>query len=787
MTSLNVKLENFEEECIKSIDSIFDAYFLLSKKNIILDCGIKDRLLNSYFGWKSLQGKDLIKFFETQIQQESNKRLLQKISEKKPQIFEVSIKVNYQTGYYNVFIFILANDQMLINFQNIDKQKKIEFELAEERNTLKNIIELNPYAIEIKDAEGRHVSANKAFIDMFKSVAPPEYSIFTDPHLKKRGLLDKILKLKDGEVVKMGEHWYDVRDSAREAGLNLEDYPSSPICHKAVAFPIFDREGKIKNYVMMHEDITAYKKAEQKLRESEERFRSLVETTSDWIWEVDVNSVFTYVSPKVRELLGYDPKEIIGKTPFDLMPLEEAERVQKVFKTILDSDKSFKIFDNTNLHKDGSLKILETSGVPIFDEDGKLIGYRGINRDITKRKKAEKKLKESEEMYRNLFNSTPYAIWLVDLQGKIIDCNEPMDKFMSIFKYTDLIGKSFRDVLKMFAREGDPRFENLEKRLKDRFKILLKKGYIKPIEFEIFRGDGKTFWITLESSFVNIGKKRLIQTFIKDITEKKLAEIELEDLRKELETRVKERTIKLENSEKKYRKAYNRANCYKGLFTHDISNMFHTIGNSIELCDTLLKEGVKNSDMIEYFDVIEQQINRGKKLINNIRNLSEIEESEMPLVPTEVFNKLKNAIQFVKVNFQKRDINFNIVSDLDEIYVLSNDLLLDVFENILINSVLYNKNESIKIEINISRLKENEKSYIKLEFKDNGIGINDNRKRLIFMENYKKRTGSKGMGLGLSLVAKLLDLCQGKIWVEDRVKGDYTQGSNFVILIPEAE
>ncbi|MFX1461224.1 MAG: PAS domain-containing protein, partial [Promethearchaeota archaeon] len=288
MTSLNVKLENFEEECIKSIDSIFDAYFLLSKKNIILDCGIKDRLLNSYFGWKSLQGKDLIKFFETQIQQESNKRLLQKISEKKPQIFEVSIKVNYQTGYYNVFIFILANDQMLINFQNIDKQKKIEFELAEERNTLKNIIELNPYAIEIKDAEGRHVSANKAFIDMFKSVAPPEYSIFTDPHLKKRGLLDKILKLKDGEVVKMGEHWYDVRDSAREAGLNLEDYPSSPICHKAVAFPIFDREGKIKNYVMMHEDITAYKKAEQKLRESEERFRSLVETTSDWIWEVDV-------------------------------------------------------------------------------------------------------------------------------------------------------------------------------------------------------------------------------------------------------------------------------------------------------------------------------------------------------------------------------------------------------------------------------------------------------------------------------------------------------------------
>ncbi|MFX1302085.1 MAG: PAS domain S-box protein [Promethearchaeota archaeon] len=787
MTSLNVILGNFEEEYINSIDSIFDAYFLLSKENIVLSYKIKDKLLNSYFDKEYLQGENFFKLFGSQIQQERNKELKRKILEKKPQIFEHSIKINSQIGFYNIFIFMLANERMLINFRNIDDQKKIEFELAEERNTLKNTIEINPYAIEIKDAEGRHVSANKAFIDMFKSVAPPEYSIFTDPHLKKRGLLDKILKLKEGKVVKMGEHWYDVRDSAIEAGLNLEDYPSSPIYHKAVAFPIHDSEGKIKNYVFMHEDITERKKTERKLRESEERFRSLVETTSDWIWEVDANRIFTYTSPKIKDILGYEPEEIIGKTPFDLMPSDEAERVYNIFQTKLESDRSFKILENTNLHKNGSVVVLETSGVPIFDENRQLLGYRGITRDITNRKKAEQKLKESEEMHRNLFNTTPYAIWLVDLQGKIIDCNETMDKFLAIFKYTDLIGKSFRDVLKMFAREGDPRFDNLEKLMKDRFKVLLKKGYIKPIEFEIYRGDGKPFWITLESSFVKIGKKRLIQTFIKDITEKKLAEIELEVLRKNLETRVKERTIKLENSEIKYRRAYNRAKCYKGLFTHDISNMFHTIGNSIDLCDTLLKEGVKNIDMLEYFDVIEQQINRGKKLINNIRNLSEIEESEMPLEPTEVFEKLKSAVQFVKINFQKREITINIESDLDEIYVLANDLLLDVFENIVINSVLYNKNEPIEIEISISKLRENNKPYIKFEFKDNGIGINDDRKSLIFIENYKKRTGSKGMGLGLSLVAKLIDLCEGKIWVEDRIKGDYTQGSNFVILIPEVK
>jgi signal transduction histidine kinase len=200
----------------------------------------------------------------------------------------------------------------------------------------------------------------------------------------------------------------------------------------------------------------------------------------------------------------------------------------------------------------------------------------------------------------------------------------------------------------------------------------------------------------------------------------------------------------------------------------------------------LLKEGIKNNDMLEYFVVIEQQIKRGKKLINNIRNLSEIEKSEMPLEPTEISEKLRSAIQFTRVNFQKREIIVNLESETIKIYVFANDLLLDVFENILINSVLYNKNDTVEIEINISRVVDNGKSQIKLEFKDNGIGINDTKKKLIFTKNVKKSIDSKGMGLGLSLVAKLLDLCEGKIWVEDRIKDDYTQGSNFIIQIPEA-
>jgi PAS domain S-box-containing protein len=135
------------------------------------------------------------------------------------------------------------------------------------------------------------------------------------------------------------------------------------------------------------DDITERKQAEEALKESEERFRSLVESTSDWIWEIDRNGIYTYASPKVKELLGYEPEEVIGKTPFDFMPAEEAKRIANTFKDIVAGSKPIEGLENTNLHKNGHLVILETSGVPVFDSKGQLRGYRGVDRDITERKK----------------------------------------------------------------------------------------------------------------------------------------------------------------------------------------------------------------------------------------------------------------------------------------------------------------------------------------------------------------------------------------------------------------
>ncbi|HSB01955.1 MAG TPA: PAS domain S-box protein [Anaerolineales bacterium] len=157
--------------------------------------------------------------------------------------------------------------------------------------------------------------------------------------------------------------------------------------------------------------------ARDQLRKSEGRFRALVETTSDWVWEVDANGVYTYVSPKVRDLLGYQPEEVIGRTPFDLMPEEEAQRVNAIFQNIMLQEKAFESLENVARAKDGRPVVLDTSGVPFFDEHGKLAGYRGIDRDITERKQVEEALRAKTEELDRYFTSSLDLLCIADTEG----------------------------------------------------------------------------------------------------------------------------------------------------------------------------------------------------------------------------------------------------------------------------------------------------------------------------------------------------------------------------------
>ncbi len=142
------------------------------------------------------------------------------------------------------------------------------------------------------------------------------------------------------------------------------------------------------------------------LEESNERFRSLVETTSDWIWEISPEGLFTYSSPKVRDLLGFESEEIIGKHLIELTAPDESKRTRSVFQQLIGSRKPFREFENSCQAKDGRIVVIENNGVPVFDDDGHLLGYRGIARDISERKTAMEALKKSRDEIHNSLEET---------------------------------------------------------------------------------------------------------------------------------------------------------------------------------------------------------------------------------------------------------------------------------------------------------------------------------------------------------------------------------------------
>ncbi len=160
-------------------------------------------------------------------------------------------------------------------------------------------------------------------------------------------------------------------------------------------------------------DITERKQFEEALQRSEEKFRNLIESSSDWIWEVDAAGTYTYSSPQVEAILGYKPQGIVGRTPFELMPEDEADRVVSIFNNVTKKGKAIIGLENSCLHRDGRIIVLETNGAPVFDQDGNIRYYRGIDRDITKRKKGEEKQEK-------LFNELQQALKDVKILSGLI-------------------------------------------------------------------------------------------------------------------------------------------------------------------------------------------------------------------------------------------------------------------------------------------------------------------------------------------------------------------------------
>lgn len=178
----------------------------------------------------------------------------------------------------------------------------------------------------------------------------------------------------------------------------------------------------------------------------EKHLLDLLHHNSDWVWEVDAQGRYTWVSGVVHDLLGYEPGYVIGRTPFDFMPLGEAERVAGAFGEIVSQQRAFSGLVNRNMRADGQIVVLETSGIPLFNDRGELTGYRGIDRNISN-------LGERVLQLETIYDTTPVALCMLDLDGRLVMSNKAMNGLLNISPEEaagSLLGHVMPDVWQQF-------------------------------------------------------------------------------------------------------------------------------------------------------------------------------------------------------------------------------------------------------------------------------------------------------------------------------------------------
>ncbi|MFX0021868.1 MAG: PAS domain S-box protein [Candidatus Hermodarchaeota archaeon] len=499
-------------------------------------------------------------------------------------------------------------------------------------------------------------------------------------------------------------------------------------------------------------DITERQKFENALKKSEEKYRELYEKAPIAFFSIGIDKKINHFNNAALKLLGYSEDELPNLTVYDLYAdtdygLTKAKHI-------------FIQFTNGEIIQDEILQMKKKNGEiiwvsltvnPVLNDSGEIIESRSIVIDINEQRKIEEKLRFTQF---SLDNSGEPAFWM-DSKAKLIYVNDAASKSL---------GYTREELLNMTVHDFDPDFP--AEAWPEHWEEVRKKGSF-TLESHHRNKAGKVFPVEITVNYLEFEGKEYNCAFARDISQRKESE------------------RKLRNSEEKSREAFDQANLYKDIFAHDINNILQNIQSSLELSLLYLNNPEKSSTVKELYGIIKEQVSRGSKLISNVRKLSTLHESVFSLKPIRVNKTLKESIKFLKQSFQTRKINIQFTPKKKEFFVYANELLLDIFENLLLNAVRHNSNVNVKIEISVSKEDVEGKKFIKIQFIDNGDGIEDIRKKYIFQRGSKEKSSNGGMGLGLSLVKKTIDRYDGKIWVQDRVKGDSTKGSNFVLLIPE--
>ena len=298
---------------------------------------------------------------------------------------------------------------------DITERKAIEDALLESESRFRALFEQSAIGIAVQNAERQALETNVAFREMF-GYTGDELSTTNRARAAGASVRTEIRSVFDRLWSGTETSIQEERAFARRGGRQ--------IWCRMTASIIRDEYDSPRMTVALFEDVTERKHAERALEQSRAKYRDLVEITTDWVWETDANGVYTYAGPRVRDILGYEPDQVVGRTPFDFMPPDEAVRIRGEFTFHMERRLPFALMENVNLRADGEPVILESSGVPVCDAEGKFAGYRGIDRDVT----AREEFKRAHRRLALAIEQSTEVVLVTDREGRIEYVNPAFER-----------------------------------------------------------------------------------------------------------------------------------------------------------------------------------------------------------------------------------------------------------------------------------------------------------------------------------------------------------------------
>ncbi|KKN31618.1 hypothetical protein LCGC14_0822190 [marine sediment metagenome] len=532
------------------------------------------------------------------------------------------------------------------------------------------------------------------------------------------------------------------------------------IYYEALVSLKYNSEGNKVGFFGLMRDITERTEAEQKLKESEEKYRGILENIKEGYFESDLKGNYTFVNNHLCKILGYTREELLGKNYHMTHDEKSIKEVFKLFNQLYNNEISPPlVYERQVLTQSGETPFIEGLVELKYDSEGNKVGFFGLVRDITERKIAEQRLKESEEKFRLLTEQSLMGIGI--LQNNLYKYVN--QEFANILGYT--IGEilnwkpgEYNKIIypkdRLHVREQSTKKQKGKNEVRNRY------------ELRIIKKTGEIVWVEIFSGTIIYEGKKADLITISNITKRKKVEAVLEEQQKELKEINELKSEFLRRA------------------SHELKTPLISIKGFTNLLLHLHSEEF-NPDVISMLFEVDQGCQRLEDIIHTIIKTTKLESSTLELHTSK--EDLSFLIRFCikELHFLVSSRNHTLIVNIQDKIItnFNKEQMYEVITNLISNSIKYTPpNGEIRIQTEI-----NEKNVV-VSIQDNGIGFTESEKKKIFqqfgkIERYGQGldVGIDGTGLGLHISKKIIELHKGEIWMESEGKN---RGSTFFFSLP---